>query len=100
MMRLPRIRRLRLGLRLYNPESHQWSLNWANSTDGVMTKPMVGGFVDGRGLFFDQWSLRGKVILSRNGFSAIKQDSSRFEQAFSDDGGKTWETNWIMTFSR
>jgi hypothetical protein len=89
-----------VGLRLYNPKSHQWSLNWANGRDGVMGKPMVGEFVDGQGQFYDQEEFREKVIFMRNGFYAIKPDSSRFEQAFSGDEGKTWETNWIMTFTR
>jgi hypothetical protein len=89
-----------LGLRLYNPKSHQWSLNWANGIDGVMGKPMVGEFVDGQGQFYDQEEFQDKVIFMRNGFYAIKPDSSRFEQAFSADEGKTWETNWIMTFTR
>jgi hypothetical protein len=65
-----------------------------------MTRPMVGEFKDGRGQFFDQEAFQGRAILVRNGFSDITSDSSRFEQAFSDDGGKTWETNWIMTFTR
>ncbi|MCI0611680.1 hypothetical protein L0244_01690 [bacterium] len=89
-----------LGLRLYNPESHQWSLNWANSQDGTMTTPMIGEFKDGRGEFFDQEKFNGRAILVRNRFIDIKPDFSRFEQAFSIDGGKTWETNWIMTFTR
>jgi hypothetical protein len=89
-----------VGLRLYNSQSHQWSLNWANSTDGTMNRPMIGEFTDGRGEFFDQEPLNGRIILVRNGFSDITSNSSRFEQAFSDDGGKTWETNWIMTFTR
>jgi len=88
------------GLRLYNPESHQWSLNWANSTDGVMTSPNVGEFKDGRGDFFDQEDFNGRAILVRGSFSDITPDSSKFEQAFSADGGKTWEVNWIMTFTR
>jgi hypothetical protein len=88
------------GLRLYNPETHQWSLNWANSSDGVINKPMIGEFKDGRGEFFDQEEFNGRIILARNGFSDITPNSSRFEQAFSDDGGKTWETNWVMTFTR
>ncbi|HEV8590753.1 MAG TPA: hypothetical protein VGQ55_01515 [Pyrinomonadaceae bacterium] len=88
-----------LGLRLYNPLSHQWNLNWANSTDGTMTKPMIGEFKNGRGEFFDQESFSGRAIYVRNGFSNITPNSSRFEQAFSDDGGKTWETNWVMTFT-
>ena len=89
-----------VGLRLYNPQSHQWSLNWANSADGTMTKPMIGEFKNGRGEFFDQESFNGKTIFARNGFSDITSNSSRFEQAFSNDGGKTWETNWVMTFQR
>jgi hypothetical protein len=88
------------GLRLYNPESHQWGLNWANSTVGTFERPNVGEFKDGRGDFYDQEPFNGRTILVRNGFSEITPDSSRFEQAFSDDGGKTWETNWIMTFVR
>lgn len=89
-----------VGLRLYNPHSRQWSLNWANRNDGIMTPPMTGEFKDGRGDFFGQESFNGRVIYIRNSFSDITPDSSRFEQAFSDDGGETWETNWIMTFTR
>jgi hypothetical protein len=89
-----------VGLRLYNPQSHQWSLNWANSADGTMTKPMIGEFKNGRGGFCDQELFNGRAIYVRNGFSQITPNSSRFEQAFSNDGGKTWETNWIMTFKR
>lgn len=88
------------GLRLYNPRSGQWSLNWANPNDGIMTSPMTGAFEDGRGDFFGQESFEGRVIYTRNSFSDITPDSSRFEQAFSNDGGKTWETNWVMTFTR
>jgi hypothetical protein len=89
-----------VGLRLYNPRSHEWNLNWANSADGVMTQPMIGRFTKGRGDFFDHELFNGKAIFVRNSFSEITPNSSRFEQAFSDDGGKTWETNWIMTFIR
>lgn len=89
-----------LGLRLYNPETRQWSLNWANSNDNTLQTPMVGEFRDGRGEFYDHEIFNGRAILARNSFSDITPNSSRFEQAFSDDGGKTWETNWIMTFTR
>ena len=89
-----------VGLRLFNPQSHQWSLNWANGSDPAMTTPMVGKFVHGQGQFYDQEEFQGRIIIARNGFSAITPRSSRFEQAFSDDAGKTWETNWIMTFNR
>jgi hypothetical protein len=89
-----------VGLRLYNPKSHQWSLNWANSGDGDVGTPMVGGFSNGQGQFYDHEEFQGKFIFARNGFSDIKPDSSHFEQAFSEDGGKNWEPNWIMTFTR
>lgn len=89
-----------VGLRLYNPQSHQWSLNWASSADGKLEQPMIGEFENGRGKFFDQETFNGRAIYVRNGFSDITPNSSRFEQAFSDDGGKSWETNWIMTFTR
>jgi hypothetical protein len=89
-----------VGLRLYNPQSHQWSLNWANRSDGTMSPAMIGEFKNRRGDFFGQESFDGRAIYARNSFSDITPDSCRFEQAFSDDGGKTWETNWVMTFTR
>ena len=89
-----------VGLRLYNPESHQWNLNWTNSSSGMLTQPMIGEFKDGRGEFFDQENFNGRSILARNGFYDITPTSARFEQAFSADGGKTWEVNWIMTFTK
>jgi hypothetical protein len=61
---------------------------------------MIGDFKDGRGEFFDQEEFNGRMILARNGFSNITPNSSRFEQAFSDDEGKHWGTNWLMTFTR
>jgi hypothetical protein len=89
-----------LSLRLYNTQSHQWNINWANSNDGTLGQAMVGEFKNGRGEFFDQESLNGRSIYVRFIFSGITPHSFRLEQAFSDDGGKTWEANWIATFAR
>jgi hypothetical protein len=89
-----------VGLRLYNPQSRQWSLNWANGSSGVLGVPTIGGFNNGRGVFVDQESFNDRVILVRNSFMDITPNSARFEQTFSDDGGATWETNWVMTFTR
>jgi len=86
-----------LNLRLYDPQSHQWSLNFANSNGGGISQPTVGEFKNGRGEFFDQETLNGRAILVRFVISDITPDSCRFEQAFSSDGGKTWEINWIAT---
>jgi hypothetical protein len=89
-----------MTVRTYDPKSHQWSLYWANAAKGVFEKPMVGQFKDQRGEFFDQEEFEGKAIYVRFVWSDIKANSCRWEQAFSSDGGKTWETNWIMTFTR
>jgi len=89
-----------VSLRLYNPESRQWSLNFANSNDGNMSQPTIGEFKDGRGEFFDQETFNGRAIFVRFVISEITRDSCRFEQSFSDDGGKTWELNWIATDKR
>lgn len=89
-----------LSLRLYNPESRQWSLNFANVRGGTMSPPTIGEFKNGRGEFFSQETLNGRAILVRFVISDITPTSCRFEQAFSDDGGKTWEVNWIATDKR
>jgi len=89
-----------LSLRLYNPESRQWSLNFASVNGGVMTPPTIGEFKNGRGEFFNQETLNGRAILVRFVISDISPNSCRFEQAFSDDGGKTWEVNWIAIDTR
>jgi hypothetical protein len=89
-----------LSLRLYNPESRQWSLNAANSRGGALGEPTIGEFKNGRGEFFDRETFNGRTILVRNVWSAITPNSCRFEQSFSDDGGKTWEVNWIAIDTR
>jgi len=89
-----------LSLRLYNPQSHQWSLNFSNSGGGTLGVPTIGEFKNGRGEFFDQESLDGRSILVRFVILPLTADSCRFEQAFSGDGGKSWEVNWIATDTR
>jgi hypothetical protein len=100
-----------LNLRLYNPESHQWSLNFASSRGGTLGVPTIGEFRNGRGEFYDQETFNGRAVLVRFVISDATPNSCfvvshttpnvcRFEQAFSDDGGKTWEVNWIATDTR
>jgi hypothetical protein len=84
-----------INLRLYNPESHQWSLNFANVKVGVIGVPTVGEFRGGVGEFYDQEVIDGRIVWVRNVWSDVGKDSGHFEQAISDDGGKTWEVNWI-----
>jgi hypothetical protein len=89
-----------LSLRLYDRQSGQWSMNFSTSGTGTLSQPMFGGFANGRGEFYDQEMFDGKAILVRFVFSAVSADSGRSEQAFSADGGKTWEVNWINTYTR
>jgi hypothetical protein len=89
-----------LTLFLYNPEAHQWSMHYSNSGDGNMETPSIGEFKNGRGEFYDQETYRGRAVLVRGVWSDITANSHRFEISFSDDGGKTWEPNFIADLTR
>ncbi|MCW5723926.1 MAG: hypothetical protein KIS81_03110 [Maricaulaceae bacterium] len=89
-----------VSLRLYNPETRQWSLNYASAARGVLGTPTVGGFSDGRGEFHSEIMIDGRPVLVRFVISDITEDSAHFEQAFSADGGETWEVNWIAVDTR
>lgn len=88
------------SLRLYNPQARQWSLNFASASGGVLTPAPIGAFHKGCGEFYAQDSWEGRAILVRFVISGITPTSARFEQAFSADGGKSWEVNWIAVDTR
>ena len=88
-------------LRLYNPESRQWSIYTLDLDKGVLNlPPVVGQFTGNRGEFYDQEQYKGRSILVRYVWLNISPKSARMEQSFSPDGGKTWETNWICELTR
>jgi hypothetical protein len=89
-----------LSLRLYNPDTQQWTLNFSSATSGTISPPTYGAFKNGRGQFFGLETLNGRAIFVRFIITPEGKDTCRFEQAFSDDGGKTWEVNWIATDTR
>jgi hypothetical protein len=91
-----------LTLRLYDPQSHQWSLYWATSKSGAMGPPTIGEFKNGRGEFFDTEPSGpdGRAILVRFVWSDTTTNTPHFEQSFSEDGGRTWEVNWITDQTR
>lgn len=90
-----------LNVRLYNATSHQWSLNDADSSDGTLgAQATVGEFTDGHGVFYDQETFNGRMILDRQKFFNITPTSYSFEEAFSTDGGKTWEPNLVANATR
>ena len=87
-------------LRVYNPDAHQWNIYFTNPAAGTLSIPAVGEFKNGRGEFYDQEILNGRAILVRFAVSDITANSCRFEQAFSADGGKSWEVNFVVTETR
>jgi hypothetical protein len=90
-----------ITLRAYNPATQKWSIWWLDSRrPDQLDPPLVGGFRDGVGTFFTNDTYDGKSIRVRFIWSEITATSARWEQAFSLDGGLTWEVNWIMEFTR
>lgn len=88
-------------VRLYNPAAGEWSIYWAAGTGaGRFDVPMVGRFDGPRGEFFSHEVFEGRHILARFIWAVASPDACRWEQAYSADGGRTWETNWTMEFSR
>lgn len=89
------------SLRLFNPLTRQWSLNFASLRNGLLTAPVFGGFArSGRGTFFGSDTLDGRAILVRFVIEPKAPDAATFEQSYSDDGGQTWEVNWVATDTR
>lgn len=90
-----------VSLRLYNPKARQWTLNFANIRSGLLTSPVTGAFdAKGRGVFYGVDNVNERTVLVRFVISDVTANSARFEQAYSADGGVTWETNWIAVDHR
>ncbi|MGI8546695.1 MAG: hypothetical protein ACR2M1_05070 [Gemmatimonadaceae bacterium] len=89
-----------LALRLYEPKTRRWTIHWSSSATGTLDPPMTGIFHDGVGEFYSHEDYQGRMIIVRFDWRSVDRNAARWEQAFSADGGKTWETNWIMDFTR
>jgi hypothetical protein len=91
-----------MTLRLYDPQTHQWSLYWATSKSAALGVPTIGKFKNGQGEFFDTEPAgpNGRAVLVRFIWSNTTTNTPHFEQSFSEDGGKTWEVNWITDQTR
>jgi hypothetical protein len=85
---------------LYNPQSHQWSQTFAGASSGTLEPGIIGSFKNGRGELFGQDTYNGRTILVSGTWSDITPNTHKFEQAFSEDGGKTWEVNFSATLER
>ena len=89
-----------MSFRFFDPERGRWSIYWADSRrPGELDPPVFGGFSGDVGVFEGEDIHRGRPILVRFTWSGVTTPTPRWEQAFSDDGGKTWETNWVMEFT-
>ena len=89
-----------MSLFLYNPQSREWSQTFVNSSLGVFVGTMTGSFHDGRGEMYSQDSVNGRAILVRGTWSNIVADSHRYQEAYSTDGGKTWQTVFTADLTR
>jgi hypothetical protein len=89
-------------LRAYDPKTGDWAIWWLDGRNpfGELDPPVKGHFVNGVGTFYSDDMLRGKRIRVRFIWSKMTSTSAHWEQAFSPDGGKTWETNWYTDFRR
>jgi hypothetical protein len=89
-----------LTLRLYNPETREWSIYWVDSRKMALEPPVIGRFVDGVGTFVGDDTYEGRPIKVRFTWSHDSADSARWQQELSDDDGQTWELNWVMDMTR
>jgi hypothetical protein len=88
-------------LRAFDPKTQEWAIWWLDGRNPHhLDVPMIGSFADGIGTFLADDSFNGKPIKVRFLWSRITPQSCRWEQAFSEDGGRSWETNWIMDIAR
>jgi hypothetical protein len=90
-----------MSFRFFDPVKRRWSIYWADSRrSGELDPPVLGTFSGDTGVFEGPDVFEGRPILVRFTWSRVTTPSPRWEQAFSEDGGQTWETNWITDFTR
>ena len=86
-------------MRTFNSETGLWSIWWLDGRNSdQLDAPMQGLFTDGVGTFYADEIFEGKKIKVRFLWTLPTSITPRWEQAFSEDGGETWETNWVMDF--
>nr|QQZ51647.1 hypothetical protein JKL49_12150 [Phenylobacterium glaciei] len=89
-----------MTFRLYNPERDEWTIWWITDRDGVMQPPVMGRFDGTRGTFRGEDMDGDRPVQVVFDWQTAEPNAPRWSQAFSYDGGKSWETNWIMEFRR
>jgi hypothetical protein len=91
-----------VALRAFDRVSGDWAIWWVDGRNplGAIDPPVKGRFVDGVGTFYSDGDVNGRPMRTRYIWSQITATSARWEQAYSFDAGRTWDTNWVMTFAR
>lgn len=90
-----------VSLRSFDPKTGTWSIWWLDGrTPAALDVPVVGKFEGGVGTFLANDVFGGQAIMIRFIWTIPSPDQPRWEQAFSPDGGRSWETNWVMDFTR
>jgi hypothetical protein len=91
-----------IGLHFYQSQTQQWSLYWVDNhaLPGVLQPPVSGKFTGNVGTFEGPDTFNGKPITVRFMWKVLSKNHAQWEQAFSADGGQSWETNWTMDFTR
>jgi hypothetical protein len=90
-----------MSFRFFDPKEKLWVIYWADSRhSGVLDPPVIGSFSGDVGIFEGDDTFEGRPIRVRYIWSGVTTETPRWEQAFSEDGGETWETNWVMDFTR
>jgi hypothetical protein len=89
------------SLRVFDPGAGRWTIYWLDGrAPGALEPPVVGGFTGVKGTFFADDSFKGRPIKVRTTYEPLAPGKAQWTQAFSPDGGATWEVNWIMDFAR
>ena len=89
-----------LSFRTFDVEQQRWSIYWVSSASGLLQEPVHGRFAGGLGRFEGEDIDAGRPVKVVYLWDEITSSSARWSQAFSYDDGLTWETNWIMSFTR
>jgi hypothetical protein len=90
-----------MSFRFYDPAEDRWAIYWADTRRrGLLDPPVLGSFSGDTAVFEGADTFDGRSIMMQFTWSGVTTPTPRWEQAFSDDGGESWETNWIMEFTR
>lgn len=99
-LRAPSGKFMGMGVRVWRPDEKMWADHWTGVYNGVVNAPQMGQFIDGEGVFVSEETVEGTAWQYRGVWDKITPNSSRWHQSSSKDGGKTWQWNWYMDWTR